>query len=209
MPALDALASLVFSGAPTVDSRDHPITDDRAAEASASLARTSPGSRRRPRPPKKQTTIKAELGAGYLKRAPVSASDVGSASADAEASATIGSPTRPPGVRSGQHMCAGRISSLPPIPTGTIRTPLQRQVGEAWNGVPQLRTVASRPSGKIASGSPSTSSASTGHKRRAMMVPRSTGDATEEQEQRRPDRDENESAGKAQRVRSGGGSRGR
>ena len=38
MPALDALASLVTGGAPTVDARDHPITDDRAADASRVLA---------------------------------------------------------------------------------------------------------------------------------------------------------------------------
>jgi 4-hydroxy-3-methylbut-2-en-1-yl diphosphate reductase len=38
MPALDALASLVTGGAPNVEARDHPITDDRAADASRVLA---------------------------------------------------------------------------------------------------------------------------------------------------------------------------
>ena len=38
MPALDALASLVTGGAPNGDARDHPITDDRAADASRVLA---------------------------------------------------------------------------------------------------------------------------------------------------------------------------
>jgi 4-hydroxy-3-methylbut-2-enyl diphosphate reductase len=38
MPALDALASLMTGGAPNTDARDHPITDDRATDASRVLA---------------------------------------------------------------------------------------------------------------------------------------------------------------------------
>jgi 4-hydroxy-3-methylbut-2-en-1-yl diphosphate reductase len=38
MPALDALASLVTGGAPNAEALDHPITDDRAADASRVLA---------------------------------------------------------------------------------------------------------------------------------------------------------------------------
>jgi 4-hydroxy-3-methylbut-2-enyl diphosphate reductase len=38
MPALDALASLVTGGAPNAEALDHPVTDDRAADASRVLA---------------------------------------------------------------------------------------------------------------------------------------------------------------------------
>ena len=148
IPALDALAAFVLGGDPAAArARGGPFTDDRDVDASLVLAELADLARAR-RTGERERVVEAllQLDAELLGHL---ADLAGAAPAPRGAAGWIGSPTTIATRRKrGMTLPLARISSLPPIATGTTGTEPRREVGGAVEQRADLGPVVARALGE-------------------------------------------------------------